>query len=364
MSISGFPVSATLHVTNPIVGAHNPPAPKSTESTSDLNNPTAQTPSDAHTAGENSPEGSARVKRGIKLPGFPRIFPRPKPPKIDVPNGTPGIFRPKPTIPTRPVDGSQNSNAISNFRNLVFRTQHPGSPLSGPVKPVVTKPSTFGDVATNLVAADRLVKAGVFKTDSSLKTVTRDAFVNASVNGLVSTPLSIGTYAGSVWSGEHIKGSFSANTPLLPPAHQPAPSQQTNGVTAGQDRTGEQDAEIINLRLDNAELKMVFAVNTIQALVEGGEGNALGKHPNWPTEINARLDTIEKQYMAAEKNLAAFAEENDFVFKPYKDESAATLKSVTERLSALDKRNDTINKGIGRITAIRMLEVQDNQSIA
>ncbi|MEX5419687.1 hypothetical protein WCD98_29915, partial [Pseudomonas aeruginosa] len=139
---------------------------------------------------------------------------------------------------------------------------------------MVAQPKTFGDVATNLIAADRLVKAGVFKTDTPLKTVARDAFVNASVNGLVSTPLSIGTYAGSVWSGETIKGSFSATTPLLPPAHQPAPSQQSNGVTPAAGGTGEQDATMIKLRLDNAETKLLYAVNTIQLLAEGGDGEA------------------------------------------------------------------------------------------
>ncbi|MTD22034.1 hypothetical protein GIR22_23180 [Pseudomonas sp. CCM 7891] len=211
------------------------------------------------------------------------------------------------------------------------------------------------------MAADRLVKAGVFKTDTSLKTVTRDAFVNASINGLVSTPLSIGTYAGSVWSGETIKGNFSAATPLLPPAHQPAPSQQSNGAGPVASSAGEQDAETTKLRLDNTELKLLFAANTIQTLTEGGEGKALVKGSSWPVETTERLDNVEKLYSVSEKNLEAIATENDFIFKPYKNDSVPGTKGVTARLDALDKRNEAINKGIARIVAVREVEMKTSE---
>jgi len=233
--------------------------------------------------------------------------------------------------------------------------------LSGPSKPVVAQPKTFGDVATNLIAADRLVKAGVFKTGPSLKTVVRDAFVNASVNGLVSTPLSIGAYAGSVWSGESIKGSFSASTPLLPPAHLPAPSQLANGAVAAASSAGVDDVATTKLRLENSELKLLYATNTIQTLAEGGDAKALGKSPNWPTETNKRLDNLEKLYDAAEKNLSVIAAEFDFVFKPYKGDPTPGSQRVTDRLDALDKRNEAINKGIGRMVAIRELETQGKE---
>ncbi|MBT9303083.1 hypothetical protein KL786_18970 [Pseudomonas sp. TAE6080] len=207
-----------------------------------------------------------------------------------------------------------------------------------------------------MVAADRLVKAGVFKTDTSLKTVTRDAFVNASVNGLVSTPLSIGSYAGSVWSGETIKGNFTANTPLLPPAHQPAPSQAANDAAAVNSAAG-QDAAMVKLRTENAELKMLYAVNTIQTMIEGGDAEALEKSSTWPTGINERLDLMEKLYDAAEKNMVEVSAENDFIYRPYKNDSVAVSKDATARLNALDKRYEHLNSaGIGRLIAVREVE--------
>jgi len=115
---------------------------------------------------------------------------------------------------------------------------------------------------------------------------------------------------------------------------------------------------MVSLRLENAEIKYLYAANTIQTLAEGGEAAALGKSPNWPTETDARLDTLEKLYGAAEKNLEAVATQNDFVFRPYKAEATPGTQDAAGRLDALDKRNEAINKGIGRLVAIRELETQ------
>lgn len=243
----------------------------------------------------------------------------------------------------------------------MFNAQYPHSSFSGPPKAVVARPQTFGDVAKNLVVADRLVKAGVFKTDTPLKTVARDAFVNASINGLVSTPLSVGTYAGSVWTGETIKGNFSANTPVLPAAHLPALNQQANGAAA----TGgveAQHAATVTMRLDKAELTFLLAANTILTMVEGGDANGLAKHSNWPTGTKERLDNLEKLYGAAEKNLATFAEQNEFIFKAYVPDSASA-HSDAERLSAIEKRNAKINEGIARMLAIRSLETEGKEQV-
>lgn len=362
MNVTGLPVSVPLQVKDLMPGISNQQASASTQGAPNLNEVAdelqAQGSSAANSTGEHSGDGSVRVKRGFKVRGFPRgmtsvSLNSPKIPTI----GLEGKFVPASSLGPRVPVGPRNSKAISDFREIAFKTQHPGSSLSGPAKPVVAQPKTFGDVAANLIAADRLVKAGVFKTDTSLKTVTRDAFVNASINGLVSTPLSVGTYAGSVWSGESIKGSFTASTPLLPPAHLPAPSKLPNGVAAA-GSTGSQDASMVSLRLENAEIKYLYAANTIQTLAEGGEAAALGKSPNWPTETDARLDTLEKLYGAAEKNLEAVATQNDFVFRPYKAEATPGTQDAAGRLDALDKRNEAINKGIGRLVAIRELETQ------
>lgn len=366
MSITGFPVLVPLQLKDVEAGLPRQQAGGDTKVVSDMektaDNQRSQLYNEDPTAGEMADEGSVRAKRGFKLPRVPRVFGRPKTKNPVAGGGIQGKFKPGPSTP--PPAPPSNTPGVINFRRIVQNVSSSSATALGPPKAIVAKPQTFADVAHNLVAADRLVKAGVFKTDTPLKTVVRDAFVGASVNGLVSTPLSIGSYAGSVWSGETIKGNFTANTPLLPPAHQPAPSQQVNGTVAAGTNPAEQDATIINLRLDNAETKFLYLANTTQLLVEGGEAKALKKSPDWPTETNERLTKMETLYDAAEKNMQAIAEQNDFVFKPYKEAAAAEPKTVASRLDALDKRNETANNFIGRMIAIRDLEEKGKESTA
>lgn len=366
MNITGSPVSTSFQVKDRVSEAPGQQAAAGTKGASDWSasgdKQKTQASSEGNTAGESLDGINTRTKRGFKG-GASKIysFVSPKPPKTNL---IANAYKPTSTLgPTRPV-GPSNSQGVTKFREMVFKTQHPNSSLTGPAKPAVAKPQTFGDVAANLVSADRLVKAGVFKTDTSLKTVTRDAFVGASVNGLVSTPLSIGTYAGSVWTGETIKGNFTANTPLLPPAHQPAPSQAANAASAAGSGGAEQSAALVKTRTESAELKMTYAVNTIQAMVEGGDGKALEKSSTWPVDINERLDLMEKIYDASEKNMAEVSEQNGFIYKPYKDDSAVGSKSVTARLDALDKRYEHLNSnGIGRLLAVREVETRKPQTV-
>lgn len=366
MNITGSPVSTSFQVKDRVSEAPGQQAAAGTKGASDWSasgdKQKTQASSEGNTAGESLDGINTRTKRGFKG-GASKIysFVSPKPPKTNL---IANAYKPTSTLgPTRPV-GPSNTQGVTKFREMVFKTQHPNSSLTGPAKPAVAKPKTFGDVAANLVSADRLVKAGVFKTDTSLKTVTRDAFVNASVNGLVSTPLSIGTYAGSVWTGETIKGNFAANTPLLPPAHQPAPSQAANAASAAGSGGAEQSAALVKTRTESAELKMTYAVNTIQAMVEGGDGKALEKSSTWPVDINERLDLMEKIYDASEKNMAEVSEQNGFIYKPYKDDSTVGSKSVTSRLDALDKRYEHLNSnGIGRLLAVREVETRKPQTV-
>ena len=366
MNITGSPVSTSFQVKDRVSEAPGQQAAAGTKGASDWSasgdKQKTQASSEGNTAGESLDGINTRTKRGFKG-GASKIysFVSPKPPKTNL---IANAYKPTSVLgPTRPV-GPSNSQGVTKFREMVFKTQHPGLSLTGPAKPAVAKPQTFGDVAANLVSADRLVKAGVFKTDTSLKTVTRDAFVGASVNGLVSTPLSIGTYAGSVWTDETIKGNFTASTPLLPPAHQPAPSQAANAASAAGSGGAEQSAALVKTRTESAELKMTYAVNTIQAMVEGGDGKALEKSSTWPVDINERLDLMEKIYDASEKNMAEVSEQNGFIYKPYKDDSTVGSKSVTARLDALDTRYEHLNSnGIGRLLAVREVETRKPQTV-
>ncbi|WP_458723537.1 hypothetical protein [Pseudomonas brenneri] len=371
MNITGSPIPNYFQMKDSAADLPSQQAAASTKSVSTSNesmdNQKTQVSYQAPTAGQKQQdEGAVRTKRGLKFPKAPKLptLLSPKKPKLPPSNGTPGKYIQTASLGPRRPAGPPNSPGVTKFKDIVYKTQHPGSSVTGPATHAVAKPKTFGDVANNLIVADRLVKAGVFKTNSSLKTVTRDAFVNASVNGLVSAPLSIGTYAGSIWTGETIKGSFTANTPVLPPVHQPALNQATN-TAAAVSSTGGQDDAVIKLRLENAELKTLYAVNTIQAIVEGGDGKALEKSPTWPTGTNERLDVMEKLYDAAEKNMVEVSEKNDFIYRPYKDDSAVVSKDASVRLDTLDKRYEHLNtKGIGRLVTVREVEEKKkNQTV-
>lgn len=366
MNIPGFPVSVPLQVKDVEAGLPRQHTGSDTKVVSGMEKPAdnqkSQLYNEENTAGEKPDEGVVRTKRGFKIPGFSKGY------SFSTPTIAPAIsglnFKQTSTLGPRLPVSPPNTPGVTNFRALVQKSMNPAATGLGPPKTIVDKPKTFGDMAHNLVAADRLVKAGVFKTDTPLKTVVRDAFVGASINGLVSTPLSIGTYAGSIWTGETIKGNFTATTPVLPPVHQPAPSQQANGVAVAAAKPAEQDAAMINLRVDNAETKFLYLANTTQLLAEGGAANALEKSPNWPTETNERLANMEKLYDATEKNMQAIAEQNEFIFKPYKESVATEPKTVASRLDALDKRHEAASNFIGRMIAIRDLEVKGKESTA
>ncbi|WP_238544248.1 hypothetical protein [Pseudomonas sp. Ag1] len=226
-------------------------------------------------------------------------------------------------------------------------------PANRPFKPQASAdPKDLAQVTQNLMVADRLVKAGVFNTSPQAATVARDAFVSAGISGLVSAPLSIGTYAGSVWSGETIKAQFTNNTPLLPPAHQPAPSTQvpaaktdgTTSVVATQDT----DTGATTARLGLAELRMEVIANNIMAMRQGTNAPALKMSDSSSRTPSERLETLEALYKTAEEQLKKLGDENDMVFRPY----IATPADGTDdkgRLDVIDKKFDALNKFIGKL---------------
>ncbi|WP_256344406.1 hypothetical protein [Pseudomonas sp. F8002] len=258
--------------------------------------------------------------------------------------------------PTQP-----KSEKTNTFQTLTQQKLMNQTPANRPFKPQVSaEPKSMEQVTQNLMVADRLFKAGVFKTQSGPATVTRDAFISAGVTGLVSAPFSIGTYAGSVWSGEKIKAQFTNNTPMLPPAHQPAPSTQvpaaktdgTTSVDAGQDS----DAGTTTARLSLAELRIDVIANTMVAMREGTSAPALQMSDTSSDTPSKRLKTLEDLYKAAEEQLKKMADENSMVFRPY----IATTADGTDdkgRLDVIDKKFEAIIKFIGKLLHMKTLEL-------
>lgn len=271
----------------------------------------------------------------------PPIAPQPKPRLGKNPATDTSTTLPKPEKP-------------NNFQTLTQQKLMNQGPANRPFKPQASAdPKDLAQVTQNLMVADRLVKAGVFNTSPQAATVARDAFVSAGISGLVSAPLSIGTYAGSVWSGETIKAQFTNNTPLLPPAHQPAPSTQvpaakadgTTSVVATQDT----DTGATTARLGLAELRMEVIANNIMAMRQGTNAPALKMSDSSSSRTpSERLETLEALYKTAEEQLKKLGDENDMVFRPY----IATPADGTDdkgRLDVIDKKFDALNKFIGKL---------------
>lgn len=237
-----------------------------------------------------------------------------------------------------------------------------------PFKPQVSaNPKDMVQVAQNLMVADRLVKAGVFNTSPAASTVARDAFVSAGISGLVSAPLSIGTYAGSVWSGETIKAQFSNNTPLLPPAHQPAPSKQvpvaqtneTEPVVAAQDS----EAGTTVARLGLAELRIEVIANNVMAMRQGTDAPALQMSDSSSRTPSERLETLEALYKTAEEQLKSLGDEHDMLFRPYIATSAEGTDEKS-RMDVIDKKFEALNKFVGKLLYMKTADLPAESSEA
>ena len=210
------------------------------------------------------------------------------------------------------------------------------------------------------MVADRLHKAGVFSTEPKLGTVARDAFVNAGINGLVSAPMSIATYAGSTWTGEAIKGQYAAQTPLLPPIHQPPPSVQSSAPAAPGSVSVDNGAaqnEGVDACLKLAELRIEVIANNIMAVRQGTDALALKISESSPGATNERLKTLEALYDVAEKQLTLIGDENDMIFRPYGASSSTAVDTEARRLDRLDKRFEVVNKFIGKLIVLKSTEL-------
>ena len=219
-------------------------------------------------------------------------------------------------------------------------------------------PKTLAQVTQNLIVADRLHKAGVFSTAPQLGTVARDAFVNAGINGLVSAPMSIATYAGSTWTGEAIKGQYAAQTPVLPSIHQSAPSTQAGSLPV-QSATpvgtvAEPDGDA---RIKLAELRIEVVSNNIMAIRQGTDAPALTLSERSPASTGERLTMLEALYDVAERQLKVIGDEHDMVFRAYRDPAGTAADTAPRRLERLDKRFEAVNRFIGKLIVIKEAEL-------
>lgn len=300
---------------------------------------------------EHSEQGEhRRQKRGIFTQMFRRTVP-PSPPRVP---SLPPAQRPSIRVPGGAESPKPPARVPSDrFKDVATRITGQPGPSVGILSQSHPTPKNLAEVTQNLIVADRLHKAGVFPTSPQLGTVARDAFVNAGINGLVSAPLSIATYAGSAWTGEAIKGQYAAQTPLLPPVHLPAPSTQVGAPTAVPPA-----AEALDSRLALAELRIEVVANNIMAVRQGTDAPALKIADSSSGSPGDRLTTLEALYGVAEKQLTLIGEENDMIFRPYVP-SAGMATTDQGRLDALEKQFELVNKFIGKLIVLKSTELPE-----
>lgn len=291
---------------------------------------------------EEAQERHSRSKRGIFFNPFRRAPSLPaRPPSVVAPR--PPVVPPSPKPPAR--------TSRDSFKEISATLTGTAGAGVLPSQSHVA-PKTLADVTQNLIVADRLHKAGVFSSEPKLGMVARDAFVNAGVNGVVSAPLSIATYAGSAWAGDAIKGQYAAQTPILPPIHGSAPN-----TYVVMDPTQVAVSASLDAQLKLAELRIEVVANNIMAVRQGTDSPALKLIERGSASPGERLTLLEGLYNVAEEQLKLIGDENDMIFRPHEPSVDPSAKTDNARLEHLEKRFEVVNKFIGKLIVLKSTEL-------
>lgn len=351
-----------------------------------MDQPQPSTVVDAYAQHENTspPQETAgqqplvRNKRGIafgrrlSLPTFTNVSgARLAPPIPTAPpgRGTPAAFNPtatrfqaamgagKPSLPAdsavpgTPV-GSSNQSLVDRFKALATK-----SPQSSPAdKPVIVKPLdpptvSVADVTQRLMDADKLVKAGVISTSPSTGKVVKDAFITAGVNGVVSAPINVGAYAGSVAAGEAIKGQYVPAA--LPPAHLPGAAKPESSPTT--DTAAPQTSA--TPRLDRVERLVLQFADVMATLSSASDEERRAMEETVPKERGARLSHLERRLSLSEPHMKQVAENRGIIFKPYAQSEAPPIKGG--RLGSIEHRYHALEQAAEKIILLDGAKTKD-----
>ena len=266
----------------------------------------------------------ARDKRQVKSLQFffkggrggrPSHIPTPPPPP---PRPAPPKPAPKPAPPIKPgpapkpsgggfKDAGQtviHANKIKANDELMMANLRKQAPIG------------VAEAAKRIIDAENLVKAGVIATGPNASRVARDAFISAGITGIVSAPINVAAYAGSVAAGEKIKSSYAPG--VLPPPFLPgATSPPKDGASVAQADSKPAPADVISRRLDDLEMKLLGMASTVMFLL-GDTSRVFTKNESWPADDAGRLGNLEKMLGVSEQHLKKAARQNGIVYKPYK----------------------------------------------
>ena len=284
-----------------------------------------------------------RATVSIKPPVSPK--PQPKPgPSIKPPGGG------KPS----PTDTFQNlgqavihANKVKASDELLMTSLRKQTPSI-----------SVAEAAKRLIDADSLVKAGVISSGPKASQVARDAFISAGITGMVSAPVNVAAYAGSVATGEAIKATYTPG--VLPPPFLPnaksatAPAQPETVPPTGVNGT----------RLEELETKMLGMASTVMFIL-GDTQSVFTKTDNWPEDDLGRINNLEKLLDTSEPQLKKAARQNGLVFKRYPAEKTTPV-DTKERLDLIEKRFDHMAEAYERLrifAAIKHSEQEEPASV-
>ena len=309
--------------------------------------------------------GGSRPTPPVSPPPSPRVPPAPVSPTPTRPQTTTGGKKPTTTHDTSGTSvtaGSSGQSTASKLKDAL--TKGPQTPPLGgttAVKPAESPKVSVADVTQRLLDADRLVKAGVISTSPSTGKMVKDAFINAGINGMVSAPINVGAYAGSVAAGEAIKGQYVPSPVTPPPPHLPG------GVQAGQKpappvvtpSTPDEPAPGATRHLDRVEKVMLEFANLIITLA-GNTGDRLVMGDAWPKERGARMSNLEQLLDVSETHMKQLAEDHELIFKPHIE--SQTSPGTGGRLGVIERRYHALKKTADRIMTLKGAELNNTRT--
>ncbi|WP_427129520.1 hypothetical protein [Pseudomonas kitaguniensis] len=226
----------------------------------------------------------------------------------------------------------------------------------GKVQPPASPPkATVAEVAVRLSDAEKLFKSGVISPSASASLIARDAGISAGVTGLVSAPINVAAYSGSVAVGEAIKASY-LPAPLVPPTPiakstvelpAAAPEDPASDVKEAEEAA----AQALYPRIDDAQIVGLTVTNLSIALRYGETGENFIPGPHWPSVPLERMEQLESMLDFAEEHTKTLADDNQVYFKCFipKQKAADGLAGLGARLDALEGRLAALNRAQGLV---------------
>lgn len=323
--------------------------------------PTAPGNSDPHE------QPLARSKRGIKDRGLFSWFgskPAAVPPVV-VPVKPPVALKPvvpptpKPRTTGKPPGAGQLS-PTHRFQNLGDAVVHANKVKKDDALLLanLAKQSpkiSVAEAAKRLIDADSLVKAGVISTAPKAGQVARDAFISAGITGMVSAPINVGAYAGSVATGEAIKANYAPG--VLPPPFLPSATSQPKSVTPAV-----QSETALGPQLDDAEAQLLGMASTVMFIL-GDTQSVFTKNEGWPKDDAGRLSNLEKLLDVSEQQLKKATRQNGIIFKPYKPGTPVPADAKA-RLELIEKRFERMAESYEKVRVIAAIKQSENEEHA